>query len=411
MDTLTTDNTRQDYLDAVRAFALLLGIVFHASLSFLPVYIGWAVMDVSTSTVVSYFMLVSHSFRMELFFLVAGFFSHMSFHRAGGGPFLRSRLWRIALPFIVGWFLLRPLLVSGWVMGMQSLRGEVDFAAAVQQSWVSFIGSLGHPFTGTHLWFLYYLFLITAGVLVMRALVHWCESVYQSVTRAADTAVAWLCLSPVGMAALVMPTATALWFMNNWGMDTPDQSLVPQLPVLLIYLVFFGFGWLLQRHRHLMENFSRLSPAGLLPGLLAVVTAVYLSGFQTQTGHPHYTYYKLAFVLSYALMMWSLVAITIGVFRRCFSRPRKWVRYLADASYWLYLIHLPIVVWLQIAFAELPWHWTVKLTLISGITVVVSLLLYDLLVRNTFIGAVLNGKRKQRALRRKTDRGLATSNS
>jgi len=63
------------YLDAVRAFALLLGIVFHASLSFTPMFLGWAVMDISTSPLVSTFMLVSHSFRMELFFLIAGFFS------------------------------------------------------------------------------------------------------------------------------------------------------------------------------------------------------------------------------------------------------------------------------------------------------------------------------------------------
>ncbi len=69
---------------------MLLGIVFHASLSFVPVFIGWAVMDVSTSSIVGIFLLISHSFRMELFFLIAGFFSHMTFHRKGSGTFFRS---------------------------------------------------------------------------------------------------------------------------------------------------------------------------------------------------------------------------------------------------------------------------------------------------------------------------------
>ena len=69
----TNLNSRLNYLDAVRAFALLLGIVFHASLSFVPVFIGWAVMDISTSSSILGFILVSHSFRMELFFLIAGF--------------------------------------------------------------------------------------------------------------------------------------------------------------------------------------------------------------------------------------------------------------------------------------------------------------------------------------------------
>jgi fucose 4-O-acetylase-like acetyltransferase len=119
-------NNRLDYLDAVRAFALLLGIVFHASMSFVPFFIGWAVMDISTSSIVTNFMLVSHSFRMELFFLIAGFFSHMTFHKKGASVFISSRLTRIAIPFVVGWFILRPLIISSWVMGGQSMQGEVD---------------------------------------------------------------------------------------------------------------------------------------------------------------------------------------------------------------------------------------------------------------------------------------------
>ena len=96
--------------------------------------------------------------------------------------------------------------------------------------------------------------------------------------------------------------------------------------------------------------------------------------------------------------MWSLVCLTIGLFQRLFNQPNKLVRYIADASYWLYLIHLPIVIWLQIAFAELPIHWSLKLPAISLLTVGISLVLYELLVRPTLIGQILNGRRKERAL-------------
>ena len=101
------EHGRLDYLDAARAFALLLGIVFHASISFMPMFIGWAVMDISTSDLVPIFMMISHSFRLALFFLIAGFFSHMTFHRKGAANFLQSRLVRIAIPLVIGWFLLR----------------------------------------------------------------------------------------------------------------------------------------------------------------------------------------------------------------------------------------------------------------------------------------------------------------
>jgi len=96
--------------------------------------------------------------------------------------------------------------------------------------------------------------------------------------------------------------------------------------------------------------------------------------------------------------MWSLVSLTIGVFKKSCSEPRLWTRYVADSSYWLYLIHLPIVVWLQVAFAEVHLHWSVKLAFITTITLAVALLSYDLFVRSTWIGWILNGRRRERAV-------------
>ena len=95
--------------------------------------------------------------------------------------------------------------------------------------------------------------------------------------------------------------------------------------------------------------------------------------------------------------MWSLVFLTIGVFHRLCQRPNAFVRYVADSSYWMYLIHLPVVVWLQVAVAELPLHWSLKLAFICATTVAFSLLTYDFFVRPTFIGLVLNGRRRDRA--------------
>jgi glucan biosynthesis protein C len=147
------NNARLDYLDAVRSFALILGIIFHASLSFLPIFIGWAVMDISTSSFVSVFIMINHSFRMALFFLIAGFFSHMKFHQQGVQSFLKSRLVRIALPFIIGWFLLKPLIISAWIMGAESMRGDVDILNGLVGGFASLETLSKYLLIGTHLWF------------------------------------------------------------------------------------------------------------------------------------------------------------------------------------------------------------------------------------------------------------------
>lgn len=398
MNKAILNNTRLDYLDAVRAFALILGIVFHASLSFMPIFIGWAVMDISTGSSVPLFVMIAHSFRMELFFLIAGFFSHMSFHLHGAQAFFRSRVVRIAIPFVIGWFLLRPLLVAGWIIGAESMRGEADILSGLKAGFSS-LGKIPNDlFVGTHLWFLYYLLLVSAAIIFLRYLISLSPSLHQRLMHSADTRMRWISHSPLAIFALAIPTAVCLWFMSHWSVETPDKSLIPHLPVLCVYGAFFLFGWLLHRQEGLIEHFSRLtwSKGVLCLGALTATSLIYK--VSANLSHPHYYLLKTGFVFCHAIMMWLLVALTLGLFKRFLDRPGKIVRYLADSSYWLYLIHLPIVIFLQIAVAEMPWHWSIKLFSISLLTIAISIVIYDLLIRSTVIGAVLNGRRKARLL-------------
>ena len=392
------DNSRLDYLDATRAFALVLGIVFHACQSFMPVFMGWAVQDISTSPLVAMFMTVSHSFRMEAFFLLAGFFSHLTFHRKSAGEFVRSRVLRIVVPFVVGWFFLRPLVISGWIMGSASLRGDVDVWAGLLGGFQRLSTLPAGIFAGSHLWFLYYLVLITALVLAVRASLSTTGSWQALMVRRADALVAWLANSRVSLVILAVPTAAGLWFMRFWGMDTPDKSLLPQVPTLAIYGGFFVLGWMLSRQRELISEFARLTPQRWILAVFGIAAFLLLGEIERDPGHPHYVAAHIAYAVSYALTMWSLVFLTIGVFKKLCPRPNAFVRYVADSSYWMYLIHLPIVVWLQVAVAELPLHWSLKLAFISTVTIALSLLTYDLFVRSTFIGWVLNGRRRDRVM-------------
>ena len=389
--TTSSSTPRLDYLDATRAFALLLGVVFHASLSFLPIFIGWAVQDVSTSPVVGWFVTISHTFRMATFFLLAGFFGRMTHRRRGLGDFVRTRLVRIGVPFVCGWFLLKPLLISGWIMGAASLRGDYDFWAALRGGFASLSSLPAGLFLQTHLWFLHYLLLITALTLLLRLVFgRWAEQ--------ADRAVRWLLGSPWAALLLVGATALVLSRMSNWGVDTPDRSLWPHGPVLMLYGGFFGMGWLVGRQPEMFTALGRISIARGVAAAVGVATLVGLSPFQFDPGHPHYAAAHYVFVAAYALSMWTLLGLTIGVFRLFCQRPRAWVRYFADSSYWMYLIHLPVVIWLQVVVAEWPVHWSLKLAMISVSTVAVALLTYDLFVRSTWLGVILNGRRRERAL-------------
>ena len=66
---------RRHDLDALRAVAMLLGIVLHGLMPFMP---GLSVIrDTQTAEWVWILFLGIHGFRMPLFFLVSGFFTAM----------------------------------------------------------------------------------------------------------------------------------------------------------------------------------------------------------------------------------------------------------------------------------------------------------------------------------------------
>jgi peptidoglycan/LPS O-acetylase OafA/YrhL len=83
----------------------------------------------------------------------------------------------------------------------------------------------------------------------------------------------------------------------------------------------------------------------------------------------------------------------IGLFDRYFGSQRPWVRYLSDAAYWLYLMHLPLVMYLQFELRDWPLPSPLKLLLICVVTTVVLLFLYHYAVRDRWLGNLLNGKR------------------
>ena len=100
-------NRRHD-LDALRAIAMLLGIVLHAALSFSP--IPWTVKDSQQSDF--YYVLFAgiHGFRMPLFFMLSGFFTAMLWRKRGLGGLIKQRLKRIALPLFLGCLTIVPAM-------------------------------------------------------------------------------------------------------------------------------------------------------------------------------------------------------------------------------------------------------------------------------------------------------------
>src|SRR3954452_20902469 len=120
---------RRSDLDALRAGAMLLGIVLHASLSFFPSF--WLVTDRRQEPGLGVLFSAIHGFRMPLFFVMSGFFSAMLLHRRGRGSLVKHRFHRVLLPLLAGMFTIVPLTVGISTLAMSSAPRKTGGTAPV----------------------------------------------------------------------------------------------------------------------------------------------------------------------------------------------------------------------------------------------------------------------------------------
>ena len=390
-------------LDALRGFALLLGVVLHAAMSYLPGFDVWPLLDRSTSVPLGITFFVIHIFRMTTFFVLAGFFARLLIERRGVRGFVRNRSLRIVVPLVVGWIVFFPMIAAAMWWGMGGQMPQAPQGTDVPEAPLL-------PFPLAHLWFLYVLTLIYMAALPARRLVHAVDG--RGHLRAGlDTLFHGVAAGPWAPFVLAVPVMLAL-SVSDWipwgGIPTPDRTLIPNLPATVAFSTAFLAGWLLHRQPGLLRTFERQWPLHAATAVGLTVVCLWMIGL-TPSGEQTWTARETTgYTVLYASASWSWTLALVGGALRFFSGQSSTRRYVSDASYWIYLAHLPVVVALQAAMRDLPWHWSVKFPLLMAIALVFLFATYHWLVRFTFVGEVLNGVKHRRPGRHdETAAGLA----
>jgi peptidoglycan/LPS O-acetylase OafA/YrhL len=399
-------SARYHSLDAVRAFALLLGVVFHAAESFeTEAAQYWAIGDNSPSLALDVFRHASHSFRLELFFLIAGFFAHFLWTKRGVGAFIRNRISRILIPLVVGWAIIYPILVLIWLTGAAK-SGNWDILGVPEEArtmapamlTIGFFLSLGffQEFDLTHLWFLHQLLVIYALALGLRFAVKGLPDSGKGLVNGLDRGLRAIISSPWQVPVFTAMSMPFLYTQRGWSVDTPKESLIPDPAPTLLFSFIFAVGWALHRQTDLLDSISKRWQPHMLLGLALIPLTRFLPwhlhdlGLFDQYGTP----IRLGHYVLYGLMMWAFIFGFLGLFVRVRRTESAAWRYVADSSYWIYIAHLPIVVALQVWVARWDLHWSFKFLLINAIAFPILFLSYHFLVRSTFIGKQLNGRRR-----------------
>ena len=156
------------------------------------------------------------------------------------------------------------------------------------------------------------------------------------------------------------------------------------------YALFFFFGaFFYQRNIAIRRWWAMFLPPTMTVIFLAGIVLLYPDDFWPWG--PAAAWFVVTILqTAYA---WLMCFGLLGLFRCIASKERYWVRYLSDASYWLYLWHLALVVALQDVLAEMAFNVHLKYLIICLVVPGILLILYEWGVRYTWIGTMLNGKR------------------
>jgi glucan biosynthesis protein C len=152
-------------------------------------------------------------------------------------------------------------------------------------------------------------------------------------------------------------------------------------------------GWLLEKRQDVFAVLIRNRTLFIVIGAIICLFLFYIEWNKAA----YYTtiWWSVGkFATAFQIILFSLGFI--GFFLHYFNVESYFWRYVSDASYWVYLTHLGLIVWLQLLFLDSRVPGILRFPLVLGITVLITFLTYQWFVRYTFMGDVLHGPRKRR---------------
>jgi len=234
--------------------------------------------------------------------------------------------------------------------------------------------------TWNYLWFLWFLCWLAVGFAAVAALATRL-GIPALPARLVTTSAALLWTVPLTL----LPQLFMGLFTPGFGPDT-SLGLLPQPHVLAYYGMFFGYGALLFLAEHRADNdVESVGRAWSLPLLVALLLC-FPVGLATMP-------FPAATALPQVLYAWLMSFAAIGFFRWLVPTESRAWRYLSDSAYWLYLAHMPVVIVLQQVSRGWPVPGTLKFLLVTTLATAILLVSYQLLVRHTPLGLLLNGPR------------------
>jgi len=390
------DDRRYYGLDALRGGMMMLGIVLHAAMLYLsePPPTMPIPTDRNNSAVFDLVFHFIHSFRMPTFFLLSGFFTALLVEKRGLWGTYKNRASRILAPLAVGLVTILPLTIVLMLDFMIAARYGIfnlipaagDVIALGQSVTARSIEGKSHEseLPLAHLWFLYYLCYFYLLIPVCRWLVERSLGFEERLRR--GLASPWLLIP------LSLFTAATLWPYHGAQVQEGFIFLRPHPPSLAYYGSFFVLGYVFHHYRDFLRALMRNVIAWAVLSAVLFPVALYASHLDNEVRGADFRLH-LAAVLANGLCTWVLIYLSIGGALRFFDRESPWIQYVSQSSYWVFLVHMPLVSIAGILLLQFDLPAMLKFALVCAFTAAVAFWTFHYWVQKTWLSVFLHGRR------------------
>jgi hypothetical protein len=348
-------------IDRLRAFLTALVVVHHAVLAYHPYapqppasltpgLMAWAafpIVDSARMPGADLLVAFNDSFFMALMFLLAGLFVPAGLARRGGVGYLRERATRLGIPFLICAGVLAPLAYG-------ATYAQITTSPTLAGFWSQWL-ALGVWPAGPA-WFLWVLFAFGAFASVLNKFVPAWAVVSARVLFGDGERPARAFFALVAASTLAyLPTAMLVDPMH-WSSFGPFFVQTARVPLYFLYFVAGAALGTIGTTRGLLSAHGKLARRWLLWSNLAplafffliAVFLVLLGALQKGDAPRLKALCNFAFVLSCATSSFAMLAFFVH--KAC--RPRLIWDSLSANAYGIYVLHYPIVAWLQFALLD-----------------------------------------------------------
>lgn len=376
---------RHSGLDALRGVATVLVVVLHAAVPYTAVAmpgLTWPVRQHGQSPLVDGLFWTIEGAIMPLFFWMSGYGAVRSLNAHGLGAFLRLRWARIGVPLLLGIAVILPCELYVWMLGWV-VQGELP----AYKLRTLCLGPYHRDLWGlSHLWYLEYLLLFCGMLAAAKwTLGGYFEREHEAHHRRRAILADWW-NSPARVAVLAVLSSAILWWQPKIVVGF-QHSFFPVLGKCGFSGLFFSAGMMTAASGRASTRWGwprmLLSPFALW----AVLPLVHADARGAVAGADR-------IVLATGLGCYAAF-MTTGAWDWAYRYQMKSgpvIRLVAASSYWTYLTHHPLTAVWHIALRDSGLAVEVQCVLTVAGTLAWCMASYVVLVRKTWIGAILEGR-------------------